>query len=74
MKNMKVKTTNYGQFESLSYIARAIKSFSVTVIKDLMINRLFKIVQTKCLFDFANIWKPQGYYVEVKFSCVKLAS
>ena len=71
---MGVKTSNYGMFESLLYTAGTIKSFSATVTKDLMINRLFKIVATKCLFDFVNIRKPQKYYIGVKFSCFKLAS
>ena len=61
-------------FESLFYTAGTMKSFSATVTKDLMINRLFKIVVTKCLFDFANIRKPQKYYLGVKFSCFKPAS
>ena len=71
---MAVKTSNYGMFESLFYIAGTMKSFSAIVTKDLMINRLFKIVVTKCLFDFVNIRKPQKYYIWVKFSCFKLAS
>ena len=61
-------------FVSLFYTAGTMKSFSATVTKNLMINRLFKIVATKCLFDFANIRKPQKYYIGVKFSCFKLAS
>ena len=60
-------------FES-SHIAGTMKSFSATVTKDLMINRLFKIVLTKCAVDFANIRKQPKYYIGVKFSCVKLAS
>ena len=61
-------------FESLFYTAGTMKSFSATVTKDLMINRLFKIVVTKCLFDVVNIRKPRKYYIGVKFSCFKLAS
>ena len=61
-------------FESLFYTAGTMKSFSATVTKDLMINGLFKIVVTKCLFDVVNIRKPRKYYIGVKFSCFKLAS
>ena len=43
------------------------KSFSATVTKDLMLNRLFKIVLTKCSFA-----KPQSCCIGVQFSCVKL--
>ena len=68
------KTTNYDMFESLFYSVGTMKSFSATVSKGLMINRLFKIVLTKCSFDFANIQKPQSYYIGVKCSSVKLAS
>ena len=71
---MGVKTSNYGMFESLFYTAGTMKSFSATVTKDLMINGLFKIVVTKCLFDVVNIRKPRKYYIGVKFSCFKLAS
>ena len=61
-------------FESLFYSAGTMESFSATVSKGLMRNRLFKIVLMKCSFDFGNIQKPRSYYIRVKCSCVKLAS
>ena len=48
------------------------KSFSATVTKDLMLNRRFKIVPTKC--SFANVQKAQSCCIGVQFSCVKLIS
>ena len=61
---MAVKTSNYGMFESLFYIAGTMKSFSAIVTKDLMINRLFKIVVTKCLFDLLTFENLKNMILE----------
>ena len=61
---MAVKTSNYGMFESLFYTAGTMKSFSAIVTKDLMINRLFKIVVTKCLFDLLTFENLKNMILE----------
>ena len=59
--------TNDDTFESLS------KLFEEWFPKDLIINRSFKIVLTKHLFDFVNTRKPHGFYTGVNASCSKTA-